>query len=184
MTVVRRDYFFCDGVIVSKVYKFSDYGKDMSLKVNLVLWLIILYFLRPFILKLSTIQRGRVGHKTTDVRLLKELVYPDDFGFFIAFLSTIPVLILLFAFAKRKAGASELVRKIWKNGLTLLAITAVLNMVIIFVPFVISDTYGINMLGWSQLAVAILILGYLYLSQRVKDTFADFPDDEPETAGK
>jgi hypothetical protein len=45
-------------------------------------------------------------------------------------------------------------------------------------------TYRINMLGWVQLAIAVYIIFYLYTTQRVKDTFADFPKDDPEAAGK
>ena len=168
---------------MSKLYSFSDYDKYMSLKLDLEVWLIIAYFLRPFILKISTIQMGR-GAKSGSVSGLKDLVYPNDFGFFIAFLATIPVLILVFAYAKRKPGASGLVRKIWHNGSKLLVVTAVLNLIIIFIPFLMDLTYRINMLGWAQLAIAVFILFYLYTTQRVKDTFADFPKDDPEAAGK
>ena len=168
---------------MSKLYSFSDYDKYMSLKLDLEVWLIIAYFLRPFILKISSIQMGR-GAKSDSVSGLKDLVYPNDFGFFIAFLATIPVLILVFAYVKRKPGASGLVRKIWHNGSMLLVVTAVLNLIIIFIPFLMDLTYRINMLGWAQLAIAVFILFYLYTMQRVKDTFADFPKDDPEAAGK
>lgn len=168
---------------MSKLYSFSDYDKYMSLKPGLEVWLMIAYFLRPFILKISTIQMGR-GAKSGSVSGLKDLVYPNDFGFFIAFLATIPVLILVFAYAKRKPGASGLVRKIWHKGRMLLIVTAVLNLIIIFVPFLVDLTYRINMLGWVQLAIAVYIIFYLYATQRVKDTFADFPKDDPEAAGK
>jgi hypothetical protein len=168
---------------MSKLYSFSDYDKYMSLKPGLEVWLMIAYFLRPFILKISTIQMGR-GAKSGSVSGLKDLVYPNDFGFFIAFLATIPVLILVFAYAKRKPGASGLVRKIWHKGRMLLIVTAVLNLIIIFVPFLVDLTYRMNMLGWVQLAIAVYIIFYLYTTQRVKDTFADFPKDDPEAAGK
>jgi len=168
---------------MSKLYSFSDYDKYMSLKPGLEVWLIIAYFLRPFIMKISTIQMGR-GAKSGSVSGLKDMVYPNDFGFFIAFLATIPVLILVFAYAKRKPGASGLVRKIWHKGRMLLIVTAVLNLIIIFVPFLVDLTYRINMLGWVQLAIAVYIIFYLYTTQRVKDTFADFPKDDPEAAGK
>ena len=168
---------------MSKLYSFSDYDKYMSLKLDLEVWLIIAYFLRPFILKVSTIQMGR-GAKSDSVSGLKDLVYPNDFGFFVAFLATIPILILVFAYAKRKPDASGLVRKIWHKGRMLLIVTAVLNLIIIFVPFVVDLTYRINMLGWAQLAIAVFILFYLYTTQRVKDTFADFPKDDPEAAGR
>ena len=171
-------------IIVSKLYSFSDYDKYMSLKLDFAVWLIIAYFLRPFILKVSTIQMGRGGVKSDSVSGLKDLVYPNDFGFFIAFFATIPVLLLIFAYAKRKPGASGLVRKIWHTGRTLLIVTAVLNIIIIFLPFLMDLTHRINMLGWVQLAIAIIIIYYLYTTQRVKDTFADFPKDDPEAAGK
>jgi len=166
---------------MSKLYSFSDYDKYMSLKLDFEMWLIITYFLRPFIMKVSTIQMGR-GAKSDTVSGLKDLVYPHDFGFFIAFLATIPVLLLVFAYAKRKPGASGLVRKIWHNGRMLLMVTAVLNIIIIFVPFMVDLTHRINVLGWAQLAIAIYIIYYLYITQRVKDTFADFPKDDPEAA--
>ena len=168
---------------MSKLYSFSDYDKYMSLKPGLEVWLIIAYFLRPFIMKISTIQMGR-GAKSGSVSGLKDMVYPNDFGFFIAFLATIPVLILVFAYAKRKPGASGLVRKIWHKGRMLLIVTAVLNLIIIFVPFLVDLTYRINMLGWVQLAIAVYVIFYLYSTQRVKDIFADFPKDDPEAAGK
>jgi len=115
---------------------------------------------------------------------LKDLVYPNDFGFFIAFLATIPVLLLIMVYIKRKPGAPGWVRKIWHKGKQLLLATAVLNMIIIFIPFLMDLTHKINMLGWGQLAIAAYIIFYLYTTQRVKDTFADFPQDESETAGK
>lgn len=168
---------------MSKIYTFSDYDKYMSLKPDFEMWLMIVYFLRPFILKVSTIQMGR-GAKSDSVSGLKDLVYPNDFGFFVAFLATIPVLLLVFAYAKRKPGASELVRKIWHKGRMLLVTTAALNLAVIFAPFLVDLTYRINMLGWAQLVIATGIIFYLYGKQRVQDTFADFPQDDPETAGK
>ena len=168
---------------MSKLYSFNDYDKYMSLKPDFELWLIIVYFLRPFIMKVSTIQMGR-GAKSGSVSGLKDLVYPNDFGFFIAFLATIPVLLLIMVYMKRKPGASGWVRKIWHKGKQLLLATAVLNMVVIFIPFLMDLTHRINMLGWGQLAIAAYIVFYLYTTQRVKDTFADFPKDESETASK
>ena len=169
--------------MMSKLYTFSDYDKYMSLKPDFEMWLIMVYFLRPFIMKISTIQMGR-GAKSDSVSGLKDMVYPNDFGFFIAFLATVPVILLLFVYVKRKPGASQWVRKIWRHGKTLLIVTAVLNVAIIFVPFLLDLTHSINMLGWAQLAIALFIIFYLYTTKRVKDVFADFPKDDPETDKK
>jgi len=161
---------------MSKVYPFSAYDKHMSLKLDSNMWLIIVYFLRPFIMKISTIQMGR-GAKSDSVSGLKDLVYPNDFGFFLAFIATVPVLILILAYAKRKPGASDLMQSIWRNGRNLLVAAAVVNIVVIFITFVMNLTHSINAYGWGQLAVAIGIIFYLYQSKRVTDTFGDFPKE-------
>jgi hypothetical protein len=162
---------------MSRVYPFSAYDKHMSLKLDFSMWLIIVYFLRPYILKISTIQMGRGGVKSDSVSGLKDLVYPNEFGFFLAFVATIPVLILLFSYAKRKPGAADYVKSIWRNGRKLLVAAAVLNIIIIIFAFYIHITNSINIYGWVQLAVAIGIIIYLYSSKRVIDTFADFPEE-------
>jgi len=168
---------------MSKVYPFSAYDKYMSLKLDSNMWLVMVYFLRPFILKISTIQMGR-GSKSDTVSGLKDLVYPNDFGFFLAFVATVPVLMLIFAYAKRKPGASDLIQSIWRSGRKLLVAAAVLNVIIIFVPFLIHLTHSINVYGWGQLAVAIGIIVYLYQSKRVTDTFADFPKESEDDLNK
>ena len=117
------------------------------------------------------------GAKSDSVSGLKDLVYPNDFGFFLAFIATIPVLILIFAYAKRKPGAADYVQSIWRNGRKLLIAAAVLNVIIIFVPFLLHITHSINIYGWGQLAVAVGIIVYLFRSTRVTDTFADFPKE-------
>ncbi len=89
---------------MSRVYPFSAYDKYMSLKLDSTLWLVIVYFLRPFILKVSTIQMGRGGVKSESVSVLKNLVYPDDFGFFLAFVASIPVLLLMSCLCQKEAG--------------------------------------------------------------------------------
>ncbi|MGB5716315.1 MAG: DUF2919 family protein [Gammaproteobacteria bacterium] len=161
---------------MSRVYPFTAYDKYMSLKLDSNMWFIIVYFLRPFLLKVSTIQMGR-GAKSDSVSGLKNLVYPNDFGFFLAFVATIPVLLLVFAYAKRKPDASEFVQSLWRNGKKLLVAAAVLNIIVIFIPFLADITHSINIYGWGQLAAAVAIIIYLYSSKRVTDTFADFPEE-------
>ena len=168
---------------MSKVYPFTAYDKHMSLKLDSNMWLIIVYFLRPFIMKISTIQMGR-GAKSDSVSGLKDLVYPNDFGFFLAFIATVPVLMLIFAYAKRKPGASDLIQSIWRNGRNLLVAAAVVNIIVIFIPFFMHLTHSINVYGWGQLAVAIGIIVYLYQSKRVTDTFADFPIESEDHQNK
>ena len=168
---------------MSKIYNFSDYDKYLSLKINFELWLIIAYFLRPVILKISTIQMGR-GAKSDSVSGLKDLVYPDDFGFFLAFVTMIPVVLVIFAYMKRKPDAPDYIRTLWRNCGKLLLLAAALNVVVVFVPFLLDLAYRINLLGWGQLAIAAYIIFYLMTSRRVRDTFADFPADDGKKSEK
>ncbi|MFV1972184.1 MAG: DUF2919 family protein [Thiohalobacterales bacterium] len=160
---------------MSDVYSFKDYDKHLCLKPPVEFWLAVAFFLRPFILKFSTFQMGRGGSKTRDVSLLYDIAYPDNFSFFLAVLSTIPAVMLIIAFAKRKPEASERMRKLWRSGITLMFIAAVLNIIVVFLPVVLGKAHTVHLYGWAQLGVIALILGYLFRSQHLKDAFADYP---------
>ena len=169
---------------MSKIYNFSDYDKYFSLRINFELWLIIAWFMRPVILLISTKQMGR-GPKSDSVSGLKDLVYPDDFGFFLAFVTIIPVVLVIFAYMKRKPDAPDYIRTLWRNCGKLLLLAAALNVVVVFVPFLFDMAYRINLIGWGQVAIAAYIIFYLMTSRRVRDTFADFPaETEADDAKK
>jgi hypothetical protein len=160
---------------MSKLYSFKDYDKYLCLKPPAEFWLAVAFFLRPFILKMSSIQMGRGGSKTKAVSLLYDIAYPDNFSFFLAVLSTLPVVLLLVAFAKRKPDASDLMRKLWRNGITLMVIAAILTVLVIFLPIALGKTHSVHLYGWIQLGITALIFGYLLKSTRLRDTFADYP---------
>jgi hypothetical protein len=161
---------------MSKKYSFPDYDKNLALKLSVEMWLIIVYFLRPLVLKVLTIKMGR-GATSGNTSWLKEIIYPDDFGFFIAILAALPVIPVMIAYNKRKPGASDAIKTLWRNGTNFLSVAAILNIIVIFIPLVVKPFYHITMLSWIQLAVAVGVLIFLRTSQRVKDTFADFPED-------
>ena len=161
----------------SKVYSFRDYDKYMSLKLNLETWLIVVYFLRPYILKFSTIRLGKGAGPRAGMDGFKLLVYPDDFSLALGVIASIPVFLFLFVWIKRKPGAAEFVIKLWHKSVVILYSAAALNIAIIFVPLLTSVTHRVQLGGWIQVGIALLIILYLALSQRVKDTFADFPKE-------
>lgn len=160
-----------------KVYGFSDYDKNLALKIHMDLWLVIIYLLRPIVLMISAIRMGRGDSGVTGAGGLRDMVYPDSFSLFLGIAAAIPVFIVLFAYMKRKPDASDLIRKIWRHGMLILMGSALLNIVIVFLPLFLHTVGSINVYGWGQLGIALLIIGYLYSSERVKDTFADFPAD-------
>jgi hypothetical protein len=165
---------------MSKLYDFNQYDKYLSLKVNPELWLVILYLLRPYIALVASVSIGRGGTGAVGVERVRDILYPDNFSLVLAILTTVPALLFVYAWTRRKPGASPLVRKLWKNGAALLAIAALLNIVIVFVPLLTGIVAGIHTLGWLQVGFAAVIIVYLYSSRRVKDTLADFPADREE----
>jgi hypothetical protein len=124
------------------------------------------------------------GARSDSVAGLKNLIYPDDFGFFLAFVASIPVLVVVVAYARRKPDAPQWVRSIWRNGRNLMLVAAVLSIVVVFIPFLAELSHSIPVYGWGQLAVAAGIIYYLFTSTRVADTFADFPADSETGSGK
>ena len=100
---------------MSKKYSISDYDKYIALKPGLGLWLVIIYFLRPVLFTLFSLQMGR-GAKNSNAGLLKDLAYPDDFSFFVGVLAALPVIPVIIAYRKRKPGASDFIKKLWSNS--------------------------------------------------------------------
>ena len=117
------------------------------------------------------------GANSDSVSKLYDLAYHENFVFFLAVLSAIPVILLLISYAKRNPGASDLMQKIWRNGQKILALSAILNILVIFIPVILGKTHSVHTFGWVQFGVILLILGYLYKSQRLRDAFADFPKE-------
>ena len=160
-------------LVKSKVYSYKDYDKNLSLKAGHGLWLVVLYLLHPYILLLSAL-RSSQGEAAS----LKNMVYPDNFSLTLAILATIPALCFIYAWTRRNPGASNIVQYIWRNGSMMLTLTALLNVATVFVPLLLDIKHKIHMIGWAQLAISILVIVYVQFSQRVKDTFADFPGEK------
>lgn len=160
---------------MSKLYDFSQYDKHLSLKLNSELWLIIFYLMRPYIVLVASLRPSRQDAGAVGVDGVRNMLYPDDFSLVLAILATLPVLFFIYAWSRRKPGAGSLVRALWKNGATLLAMSAALNILIVFVPILLGVVAGIHTLGWLQVGFAVAIIAYLYSSRRVRDTFQDFP---------
>jgi hypothetical protein len=165
---------------MSRLYDFNQYDKYFSLKVNTGLWLVILYLMRPYIVLIGTLKMGRGSSGAVGVEGVRNILYPDNFSIVLAILATIPALLFMYAWSRRKPGAGALVIKLWKQGANLLAAAAAMNIVIVFVPWLTGAVVRIHALGWVQVGFAIVIIGYLYSSRRARDTFADFPVEKEQ----
>ena len=157
---------------MSKHHSISSYDKNLCLKPNFDIWLILLFILRPYlVLVLSVVNRkDRFG--------LIELVYPDRLAMSIGALAGVPAAFLVYAWIKRKPGASRFVRNVWGKGRMLLAVSALLGACGAFVPFWLGTVHAILPGDWLQFAISLLIVVVVYKSIYIRDCFDDFPSDE------
>jgi Protein of unknown function (DUF2919) len=159
--------------LMSRKYTFEDYDKNLSLKVSTELWLVVLYFLHPYILLIS-------ARRSTDSAAagLKNIVFPNDFSLAIAILATLPALCFIYAWTRRSPGASSLVKYIWRNGSLFLTSSGLFNIATVLAPLFVGVGHKMRTVGWVQLGISVVIIAYVQFSRRVKDTFADFPEDQ------
>jgi len=165
---------------MSKLYGFGDYDKQFTLKISAELWLVIAYLMRPFIAVLSSFRMGRGGGGDSGVDRFRLMLYPDDFSLMLGILTTVPVLLVFFAYARRKPASGPLLRAIWHKGAALLALAAVFNIALVFIPLLTGAMTRVHMAGWIQVGLATAILVYLFMSRRVRDTFQDFPSENKQ----
>lgn len=155
---------------MSSKYPFSAYDKKyLCLNMSTGMWLVLAFLLRPYVIMIMSLanRRDRMG--------LINMFYADRFGMVLGALAAVPALLLIYAWFKRKPDAPDRVRWLWRHGRVLLIASIVLNIVIVFVPVLLGKAAGIGYVGALQLALCAGILLYLLRSQRVEDTFADFP---------
>ena len=154
---------------MNKKYDIPDYNKYLSLKVDLKMWVILLYLIHPYwILVLSIVNRK-------DRTALLNIVYPDRLPMSLAAAAAIPTLLVLYALKHRKPNANSKVRWLWRNGRLLLLLSTILYASVPFISITLASTYKASNSVWIQLGICVLITLYLLLSRRVRDTFSDFP---------
>ncbi len=150
-------------------YAISDYDKYVCLKWNSFMWLIMLFLMRPYlVLFLSVVNRK-------DKMGLINLFYEDRIPMILAAAAAIPATMVLYSWIRRTPDGSSKVRWIWKNGRVLLVVSALLNVLIIFLPVVFGAVFKVSMQDLVLLVISTSIFFYLYYSSRVIDVFADFP---------
>lgn len=149
-------------------YPASAYDDNLCLKIGLGTWVVILFLIRPYVILVLSLanKADRMG--------LVYLFYPARAALPLAAAAALPTVLLLISWVKRKPGARASIRWIWQHGKVFLFISIFLNAGVALQPLLWDET-KMNSTGWAQLAACILIVIYLLTSERVKDTFKDFP---------
>lgn len=160
-------------------YPFSAYDKFFCLKISIPLWVAILFLARPFAILLMSVvnRRDRTG--------LITIFYGDPISMGIDMLAALPVMLVVYAYVKRRPEASAFVRWIWTHGRSLLLASATMNVVSVFLPFIWEPASRLQTPELAKLAIAVMIIHMLITYRRVRDTFGEFPqpvDNKTERA--
>jgi len=160
---------------MNQKYPFSAYDRYLCLAPNGTIWFILLYLMRPYVVMIMSITNLQ------DHTGLIELVYGGQQAVMgMGALASIPAMAILYAFVKRNPGAGDSVRRLWHQGRNLLMIGIAGNLIILALPFFLVEAYEMNKVAWIQLGIALYIIYELIMSQRIKDTFNDFPKPDAE----
>ena len=137
-----------------------------------IMWSIFLFLLRPYVVLILSVANRR------NKMALIEMLYTDKLIMSLGAFAGIPAALLMYAWLKRLPGGSDYVRKIWKNGRELLAVSALLNALLVFLPLMMGKTEVVSLIGWCELAICFVIIVMLYKYTYIKDCFSEFPDSD------
>jgi hypothetical protein len=160
-------------------YPFSAYNKHLCLDLSIGMWLVLAFLLRPYLIMIMS-----VVNRSNRMELIN-LFYADRSHLALGALAAIPAVLLVIAWNRRRPGAVRIVRALWRRGRELLAASTALNALVVLLPLLTGRSDGIDYVGIVQLGLCAWILVYLYDTERVRDTFADFPEEvQPASQGE
>ncbi len=135
------------------------------------LWLIFLFLLRPYIVTVMSLanKADRTG--------MINLVYSDKMALWWALLAGVPAVLVIYAWIKRKPGASSSARNLWHKGRSLLAASAIFSVAIVFIPFWMGVVHRVSVAGWIQFVISLGAVVTLYSSSYIRDCFSDYPEE-------
>lgn len=151
-----------------QTYPFSAYDRNLCLKMNAAMWAVLAFLLRPYVIVVASISNraDRTG--------IVHTFYPDKTALALSALAAIPAMVLVYAWLMRQSAVQGLPRRIWHRGRDIMLVISLVNIPVLVGPAVLAGsmlTPGIVL----QLAGCALLIWYLVRSQRVVDTFEDYP---------
>ena len=156
------------------LYSIGDYDKQLTLKIGQNLWLILLFLLSPYIVIMLSL-----SNRKNAMELINS-IYPDRLDMALAAVVAIPVGFVIYALLTKKPTSTDFVRRIWRNGRKILIFSAALKIIFIFSPSLLETERKFEIISWIHVALSVITLAYLLLTQRVKDVFKDFPQAQDQ----
>ena len=159
------------------IYDPSAYDKNLCLKPSFGLYLTLVFGIKDFLLIILP-ALASFKSKSTNLDYLADLVQPE------MFLADLMVILVWLALLNRDPNAKVLWRNVWSKGRLLLILAFSLHAAVLLGE----QLYAINqVVNWQRaldiklvymLIINLIFLGNLLTSQRIKDTFADWPKRE------
>jgi len=150
-------------------YSFEDYNEYNVLKIPLMLVLTNLYLLKQILIfvlpMLSSIPLlVKLAHQHFSVALL---------------LSSLPAVLVVVAMLRRAPKTRvPLIRRIWRWGRVLLLSSLVLELFLLIL-YIMLGIKKLNEISLMFIYIDVVLMIFLNKSQRVRDVFAEFPDQFP-----
>ena len=156
-------------------YSPDDYDKNLCLKPSFGLFVILVLGVKDLLLVVIP-PLAQFKSKSTALDYLSELVQPE------MFLADLAVLIVLMALVNRRPESKQYWRRIWLSGRAIL-IGAFSFQAIVLAFEILSDleskSFVLRRLDMPLVATFAVVIGCVMAvlsSQRIKDTFKDWPD--------
>ena len=153
-------------------YSFNSYDEYACLKPSLLLIACLLFLSRGYVMPLIALAT-RLGGSTTDLSNLLSDTDP-----MLSYVLGAPSLALLYASIKRTPSSGRFVRWLWNNGRALLALIAIAQSIVPTSTLLLHAGMSLtssNVPDFLVLLSNAQILIFSRTSQRIRDTFAQFP---------
>lgn len=159
-------------------YDLDSYDKYLVLKPSIGLIFVMFYGIRHFVLVLIPIFTSLKGNNNLHSNLSSTLFSPE------MLIGDIVILPLLIAWGRRIPEAKAFWKQIWKNGRVILTIGFAIQIVLTVISGILpnlTSSYSHNHIIPATIAYVIfniIIISYIWRTQRVKEVFMQWPEKE------
>lgn len=158
-----------------RLYDLDAYTDEGTLKIALTLWLVMAYLGRHLLFIVIGGLSTFAGRKFSASAIDYSPLFSND----MLLLASLPAIVVIVIAFRRVPSAGEVVRKIWRNGRSILVASVILDLLILWMISP-KQLLAITALQVAFVIVDVYVLIYLFRSARARDTFADFPSPLPE----
>ena len=160
-----------------KIYDPNAYTKELCLKPSFGLYLTLVFGVKDFLLVILPVLAS-FKSKSTSLDYLADLVQPE------MFIADLIVIVVWLALFNRNPDSKAVWKNIWSKGRLMLIVAFGIHAAILLVEQLYAFNASAN---WQRaldlkiiylLVINLIFLANLLTSQRIKDTFADWPKKE------